>query len=222
MLQIAELTPSYHFVPLILKNIVFDLGGVIIDLDVERTIHAFAKLAGKSISEIQQAYTQHPEFLMYEKGELTDDQFRTALRKILNIHAADHDIDLCWNAMLVDLPKPKLDLLESLKQEYTVTVLSNTNNIHLEYINNCMLHGNQFQSLDSFFHHCYYSHQVGKRKPEPEIYRQLLDETSFNPKQTLFLDDRLENLEAAAAFGIQTRQVEYPNQVFELLKNKNE
>lgn len=182
---------------------------------MERTIDAFAQLSGKSPVQIETAYTQHLEFYAYEKGELSDHQFRIVLRKIFEITAADDDLDRCWNAMLVDLPKAKLELLEALKEKYTVTVLSNTNNIHLEYINKNMLPVSSAPSLDFYFHKQYYSHQLGKRKPEPDIYIQLLDETGFDPKQTLFLDDRVENLKAAEALGIQTRQVEHPNQVFD-------
>jgi glucose-1-phosphatase len=198
------------------KNIIFDLGGVIIDLSVDRTVQGFAELTGKTSGEILKAYQQYPDFHAYEKGELTDQQFREALRRIFSLHDSDHELDRAWNAMLVDLPLAKLELLDKLREKYTISVLSNTNNIHLHYVNKKMLpRVSSRLSLNEYFHYHYYSHLVNKRKPEAEIFVQVLQERSFDPAETLFLDDHPDNVAAAKALGIQTLLVGHPHQVFE-------
>ena len=185
-------------------------------MDVERTFLAFAKLSARSQQQIRNVYPQRAEFLAYEKGEITDQQFRSAVKDIFDSQVSDDEIDKCWNAMLVDLPVSKLDLLRGLKKNYTVSLISNTNGIHIDYVNTRMLPANTgFAVLDDYFHFAYYSHVVRKRKPEPEIFIQVLEENNFQPSQTIFLDDNSENIKAAASLGLQTKLVDYPNQVFE-------
>jgi glucose-1-phosphatase len=199
------------------KNLIFDLGGVIIDLAVERTIQGISSLSGFTEAQIRKAYLNHTEFLAYEKGELTDEEFRHALQQIFSFTADTAAIDEAWNAMLVALPQPKLSLLEKLMDQYTLAVLSNTNNIHLQYVNSVMLPAvSSRKSLNDFFHRHYYSHLVRKRKPEREIYSQVIEECKFKPEETLFLDDNAQNIAAAAALGIQTQIIAHPDDVYEL------
>ena len=202
------------------KNIIFDLGGVIIDLEVERTVLAFAELAGKSPSQIRENYHQQPEFIEFEMGNITEQQFRLAVNKIFGLQAADSEIDRCWNAMLVDLPKAKLELLIQLKEQFRVSLLSNTNSIHIEYVNKKMIPVvYPITSLDYFFHYTHYSHLMRKRKPGAEIFKQLLAENEFDPKQTIFLDDNSDNIKTADSLGIQTKLVEHPDQVFQFFNH---
>ncbi|MBX2963497.1 MAG: HAD family phosphatase [Cyclobacteriaceae bacterium] len=201
------------------KNLIFDLGGVIIDLSVNRTIQAFCTLSGFTEQQVQQAYGEHPEFFAYERGEISDEQFRASLKRFFSIAASDEAIDHAWNAMLVGLPKAKLELLEQLGNKFSVGVLSNTNNIHLSFVNQQLLPSvSSAASLNDYFHIHYYSHLVGKRKPELEIFEQVLSENGFYPEETLFLDDNKENIEAAEALGIKTFWVKHPDSVFEFFK----
>lgn len=201
------------------KNLIFDLGGVIIDLAVDKTILAICELSGFTPQQVRMAYQQYPEFFAYERGEISDAEFRLSFQRIFLFTSSDKEIDNVWNAMLVDLPAVKLQLLNDLKQQFSVTLLSNTNNIHLNFVNQQMLPKvSSAGSLDDYFHVSYYSHLVGKRKPEPEIFKQVLTENSFCPADTLFLDDNLENIEAAKALGIQTFCVEHPDQVLDYFK----
>ena len=202
------------------KNVVFDLGGVIIDLAVENTINEFSRLTGRTSSQIWEAYRAHDEFIQYEKGMISDEEFRQALCRIFSIKASTEDLDQSWNAMLVGLPKHKLDLLERLKSKFKVTVLSNTNNIHLQHVDTVLLPGiREHRPLNHFFHHHYYSHLVQKRKPEPEIFQQVLEENKFSPTETLFLDDNKENITAAETLGIQTQLIQHPDQVMDYFKS---
>ncbi|MCU0357776.1 MAG: HAD family phosphatase [Cyclobacteriaceae bacterium] len=199
------------------KNLVFDLGGVIIDLAIERTIDAISRLSGLTEAAIRKAYMHQPEFLAYEKGLITDDEFRNALQHIFSFKATVAVTDACWNAMLAGLPKQKLELLEKLGEHYHLTVLSNTNSIHLHHVNSAMLPAvSAHTSLNAYFNRHYYSHLVNKRKPEKEIFMQVLEESEFKPADTLFLDDNPENIAAAEVLGIHTRLITHPDNVYEL------
>ncbi len=198
------------------KNLIFDLGGVIIDLSPVRTVDAFSALSGVAPDDVRKAYLTELEFFAYERGEISDMEFRTAVQRILSFETTVHEFDRAWNAMLVDLPKAKLNLLDSLRSKFRVTLLSNTNNIHLDFVNQQMLPKVSEQiKLDAYFHGTYYSHLVGKRKPEPIIFQQVLEENGFVPQETVFLDDNPENIQSAARLGIQTFLVKNPDEVFD-------
>lgn len=196
------------------KNLIFDLGGVIIDLLPTRTVEAFSALSGVLPDDVRKAYMKEPEFFAFERGEISDAEFRSAVQRILSFEATVHEFNQAWNAMLVDLPASKLYLLEKLKSQYTVALLSNTNHIHIDFVNRTMLPlVSDKTELDDYVHISYYSHLMGKRKPEPEIFHQVIDENAFNPSETLFFDDNPENIQAAARLGIQTVLVKRPDEV---------
>lgn len=194
--------------------IIFDLGGVIVDLSVSKTIQAFSDLSGWPAHRIMDAYSKHQEFFAYERGELSDVEFRAMLRRIFSLQVTDAQLDAAWNAMLLGVPLKKLELIEKLKSEVSVFVLSNTNNIHIQCVNSMFLNG---RTLDDYFHKCYYSHEVGMRKPEIEIYRHVLQDAGLEPARTVFLDDNLENIQAASAVGIKAFHIAHPDYVFDLL-----
>jgi putative hydrolase of the HAD superfamily len=195
-----------------IKNIIFDLGGVIVDLAVDKTIHSFARLTALSHQQIDETYTTAPEFLSYEKGLMTDAEFRDCVRSLLRVDATDDELDACWNAMLVGLPPEKLALVFALHEQYNVYLLSNTNAIHIDHVNKFMLpRGNSKSALDDYFHVAYYSHIMHKRKPDAEIFEQVLTESKLNPDETLFLDDNHANVEGAKSVGIRAVQVDTPD-----------
>jgi glucose-1-phosphatase len=186
-----------------IKNIIFDLGGVILDLDVPRTLESFSKLSGIGVERVRSVFTSASGFEEYEKGLLTDAQFRDFVRDVYEVRAKDDQIDACWNAMLCGFPVQKLELLDRLKEQYNVVLLSNTNNIHHHYINHTLMPAvKKGKVLEDYFHKVYYSHRMLKRKPEPEIYQQVLDECNFIPAQTVLLDDNQSNVAGARMVGI--------------------
>lgn len=201
------------------KNLIFDLGGVILDLSVQDTLEAFSRLSGIPGEEVKRIFTGSPEFEDYEKGLLTDQQFREFVRQAYSIRAGDDQIDSSWNAMLLGIPLPKLQLLDKLRQSYNVFLLSNTNGIHLSYINEKILKPlTGKNSLDEWFHRAYYSHRMLKRKPDAEIFEQVLNENNLQPRETLFLDDNPANIAGAEKLGIRTVYVTTANQVFEVFQ----
>jgi glucose-1-phosphatase len=198
------------------KNLIFDLGGVIIDLDVERTEEAFALLSGKSVLEIKELVAGSNAFLRYEKGLLNDQEFRNSVRSLLHINASDLEIDAAWNAMLGEIPLKRIKLLERLKVDYQLYLLSNTNNIHLICFNEIVKSSCGSLSLNPYFDKTYYSHLVKMRKPDSEIYNLVLGENNLLAHETLFLDDNVSNLEGASRTGIRTFHVRYPDMIFSL------
>jgi len=193
------------------KNLIFDLGGVILDLSVPDTLRSFAQVSGIDLDKVKQLFSEGEGFLQYEKGEIGDDEFRDFVRKLYGINTSDEELDRCWNAMLLGIPTQKLDLLLQLKEKYSVYLLSNTNTIHLNYIERNLLPGPDHSGLAPYFHRDYYSHRMGKRKPDADIFEQVLDENNLQPADTLFLDDNRANIDAAAALKIQTLFVNSPD-----------
>ena len=199
-----------------IKNLIFDLGGVILDLSVKDTLESFAKVSGLPLDKVKTLFVSSPEFEHFEKGEIDDAAFRDFVKRLYNVTVSDAEIDRCWNAMLLGIPKGKLDLLLELKKQYEVLLLSNTNNIHLSYINTKIVRPLVGEdSLDQFFHKSYYSHLMQMRKPDAEIFLKVLDDNHFKAEETLFLDDNADNIKGAASLGIQTVHVTHPDLVIE-------
>jgi glucose-1-phosphatase len=199
-----------------IKNLIFDLGGVIIDLSIDHTIDAVSKMSGMNKKKVTELYNS-PGFEIYEKGLMDDAEFRDYVRDVFSMESTSEEIDACWNAMLRGLPVVKLDLLMSLKDRYKVYLLSNTNGIHLNYINSVMLPAvvPGVTSLDQYFHKAYYSHLMKKRKPDAEIFEQVLEENNLAGNETLFLDDNPGNIKGANLVGIKTVHVVTPDLILD-------
>lgn len=195
--------------------LIFDLGGVIINLEIERTIRALSELSGIPSKQIVELYWHHPQFHAYEKGQIDDDKFRNFVRDLLKIKASDKQIDAAWNAMILDIPKERLHLLQRLGERYPLFLLSNTNNIHLNYVKQ-VYKPLDTEMLDDHFQKAYYSHHVGMRKPDADIYEMVLEENRLDPSRTLFLDDNKHNIAGASAVGLKTFLVETPTQILTL------
>ncbi len=198
------------------KNIIFDLGGVIINLDESRTISAFAAISKLPYTSVENSILHSEYYKKYEKGLLDDDQFRTAIRKEFQIEATDQQIDECMNAMLLDIPVERIELLKSLRSSFRLFLLSNTNNIHLNKFNSIFKQNIGGEYIDECFDKAYYSHRVNMRKPDMEIYQLIINENDLDPIGTLFLDDNESNLKGAQALGINTFHIKNPSQLFEL------
>jgi putative hydrolase of the HAD superfamily len=201
-----------------IKNIIFDLGGVIIDLSVDSTLRKFSELSGHPVNKVMETYHARPEFYAYEKGEITNDQFRSALKGIFGLKSLDSELDLCWNAMLGEIPAERIELLRDLKLKYKTFLLSNTNAIHLDCFSGIVKKSHNIESLEPLFHKTYYSHLLKMRKPDAEIYEYVLRDNNLKADETIFLDDNVANLKGAASVGIQTFHVTHPDTIFSLFR----
>lgn len=190
-----------------IKNLIFDIGDVIVDIDYPTTIAEFQKLAVVEFSEIVSYSKQHSLFDQFERGEISAQDFRNQLKPLLKPETTDEAINQAWNAILIHYPKAKFDLLLELKKRYRTFALSNINEIHVAEIDRVAkecLHVSQFAD---FFHRAFYSNEVGHRKPETAIYEFVMREENIVPSETLFIDDKAENIAAAKALGWQAYQL---------------
>ena len=191
-----------------IKNLVFDLGGVVVDINPAASFSAIQALAADS-TLVDEQFSEHTDlFFDYEKGLIDDPQFRAGVRELIhqpNLAAAA--IDEAWCCMLLDVPSPRLQLLTELKRRYRTFVLSNTNYIHVKAFNQIIATASEHSTINAFFEKVYYSHELKMRKPEAQIYQYILEDSNLLPHETLFLDDREENLVAAEALGIKTQRV---------------
>lgn len=198
------------------KNVIFDLGGVLLDLDVQKTYQAFSKLTGIPEAKIKSILGESRLFLEYEKGNVTDNEFRTQAKDILRLTCSDSIFDNAWNQMLGDLPKKRLDLLNQLNGSYRTFLLSNTNQIHKNHFSSVVKKNSGGIELDNFFTKAYYSHLIKMRKPDSEIFEFVLSENKLAADETIFLDDNVSNLEGAEKLGIKTHLITHPEMTFTL------
>lgn len=195
-----------------MKNLIFDLGGVVLDLDVAATLKGFSALSGLDEATVTKRFVSSAGFLEFERGELSEQDFRKFVRELYNVEAPDEELDRCWNAMLVAFPIEKLHLLNNLRKHYKTFLLSNTNSIHLRCINEVIIPATDgMHTLDDYFDRTYYSHEMGTRKPEAAIFQQVLNENNLVAAETLFLDDNADNIAGAERVGLKTAFVNTPS-----------
>ncbi len=183
------------------SNIIFDFGGVIININPELVVNQFKKLGMNNTNMIGEEYKKNGLFDRLEKGIISPEDFRTEIRKHLSQNVSDLQIDDAWNAMLLDLPYERLALIKELRKNHKVYLLSNTNIIHWECYSKYVL-DTYGEELSSFFDKDYYSHCMNLRKPDKAIYTAVLEQEQLNPAETLFIDDMLQNVEAARSVGM--------------------
>jgi glucose-1-phosphatase len=197
------------------QALIFDLGGVLLDLSFERTYQAFSELSSRTVEEIR-TFSREPFFQDYECGRLSDNDFRNFLRAGLGTQASDSKLDDAWNAMLLDIPRKRLSIVGSLSSRYKIFLLSNTNAIHAACFTEKVLQQTGL-GIEDYFHSIYYSHLLYMRKPSPEIFEHVLAENKLVPACVLFFDDLPENLAGAQEAGISTFHVTDANELFEKL-----
>jgi FMN phosphatase YigB (HAD superfamily) len=191
-----------------IKNIIFDLGEVIVDLDISATEKAFAELLPLNNNPIYSYSSQTRVFDLLETGKISPQEFRNELRKLSSSDMTDEQIDIAWNAMLIEIPKRKINLVQNLR---------NTNKIHIDYVNAKLLPPLALLDLSEVFDQVYYSHDIRERKPDDAAFTYVLNKHELNPTETLFIDDKLENIETAQKLGIKTWHLTNREDLYELL-----
>jgi putative hydrolase of the HAD superfamily len=186
------------------KNIIFDFGGVIINIDYNLTSEAFRKMGLNHFDEFFSKAKQNQLFDLYEKGLITSHEFRTELRGAFNNKPAAEQINEAWNAMLLDLPDERIELLKKLKSTHRTFLLSNTNEIHIDKIYKDLKEQKGIDDFADYFEKVYLSYRVKMRKPDAEIFQLVLKENKLNKDETLFIDDSPQHIESAKKLGIPT------------------
>ncbi|MGE0078560.1 MAG: HAD family hydrolase [Bacteroidales bacterium] len=190
-----------------IKNIIFDLGGVVLDIEYKKTLDAFKKLGVDNLENIFTLSSQVELFNKLDCGLISPSEFRNELRNHIKQDLSDEAIDNAWNALLLDWNKDRLHLLEKLKNHYQVYLLSNTNIIHSNIYNAWLAKIANGKNLKDYFDKVYYSYEVGLRKPNPKIFNLVLQENGLIAEETLFIDDTLEHIESAKKLRLQTYNI---------------
>ncbi|MEO6316875.1 MAG: HAD family phosphatase [Chitinophagaceae bacterium] len=198
-----------------IKNIIFDLGGVIINIDFKKTENAFAELGFGDFKQYITQFHITPFFEEYETGQLDDETFIKGIQKIAGHPLSEQQVTEAWNALLLDFPPARIALLEKLKKHYRIFLLSNTNSLHYKMFQE-KLFATAGKRLEDLFEKAYFSHTAHLRKPDAAIYQLVLDENKLNPEETLFIDDTESNFSGAHESGIQTFYLKPPMQITEM------
>lgn len=205
-----------------MKNIIFDLGDVIIPIDLRAPLRTFAQLANRPEAEMEALWKEHGIWQQHETGLIDDEAFRAAVRALVRGETdepdrwADDVIDAAWNTVLLDLPLDRIERIRSLQGRYRLFLLSNTNAIHIQEVDRRLAELGQ-PPLESLFEQVFYSHIVRMMKPNPAIYQHVLKQAGLVAEETVFLDDNPQNIQAAAALGIRAVQVVSPNTILHYL-----
>lgn len=203
-----------------IKNIVFDLGNVIIDIDVPQAAQSFAQLSGQKPEDVVEMFGTAGLFGQFETGKLDADGFRAYVRDLLkNPDWEDAVVDTAWNSLLLDIPPERIEMIQKLSENYRLFLLSNTSSIHIEAVNRILEKATGVARLDDLFEKLFLSYEMGLMKPDPAIYEQVLQEAGLEASETLFLDDNENNIVAARALGIQTFHIAPPLTMLDFLQD---
>lgn len=187
-----------------IKNIIFDYGNVIFDIDHQLTISAFQDLGLQHDKAFFGHLQQNPLFDLFEMGKISSADFRNEVRKIADQNFSDETIDTAWNTLLLGIRPGYLEFLEGIKPLYRTFLLSNNNEIHYNWINEYLLKEFGIPNMSQYFEHDYYSHLMGLRKPNADIFQKVIDEQHIIAAETLFIDDSPQHLETAKSLGFKT------------------
>lgn len=189
----------------IVEAVIFDLGGVLINLDYKRTGAAFVALG---LSDFNEAYSQMQQsdlFDRFETGHVSPFHFINRLLDQLPAGSNGNQVVHAWNAMILDFPKQRLEWLKAFRENSgkKVFLLSNTNALHMDAVRRSLQEAVGHQRLEEYFDRVYLSHEMGMRKPDPEIFLRVCNEQELQPASTLFIDDSPQHVEGARKAGLQ-------------------
>jgi FMN phosphatase YigB (HAD superfamily) len=199
-----------------IKNIIFDLGGIFIDINFKATEKKFISLG---VTNFNDYYTQHTASSLFEDletGKISPLEFYSRFRLETGVDCTDEQIKEAWNAMLGKFPVERLSWLEEIGFKYAIYLYSNTNIIHYDAIQKIYHECTGKENFDAYFIKAHYSHDLGLRKPYPESFTKLLAIENLDAAETLFIDDTLKNIEGAQQAGLQTIWLQHPKTVLDL------
>jgi len=200
-----------------IRNIVLDLGGVILDLDVNKSIELLSALGLPGEENLDIIFSKYPFFLKFETGRVSPDEFIDSLSTQLGDHTPKEKIIEAWNAMILGFQPDTLKLLSGLSKEYRMFLLSNTNALHEVYYNDILHMKHGIPNLTDIFEKVYYSHDVNMRKPDHEIFQHVLVDSQLNAGETLYIDDTEVHVKAAGELGMHAYHLRVPQRLTEVL-----
>jgi putative hydrolase of the HAD superfamily len=189
-----------------ITTLIFDFGGVIYNIDIQRGIDKLKKIGFIDADKYIGHFSHTGFFIQWEKGELSPAEFRNEIRKLSTVDLTDNQIDDAWCSIMLDIPRERIDLLLQLRKRYKILLLSNTNPLHI-LVSTPLELAKYKLTMDDLFDKCYYSYEMGAVKPNPEIFELLLKDAKLKPDECLFLDDGQKNIDTANMLGFKTYHV---------------
>ncbi len=187
------------------ENVIFDLGGVLLDIDYTTTLRALSDLGVKNVEQMYTQAAQTDLFDMLDVGAISPAEFRAELRKLTSQAISDEQLDSAWCAMLGNFRRESCELLLQLRSRYRTFLYSNTNAIHVPVFERMFKEQLGVSAeFGSYFEQCYYSNTLGARKPNSDGFLRIIRENSLAPERTLFIDDTLGHIKGAQAVGLRT------------------
>ncbi len=188
--------------------VIFDFGGVLLNLDLDSTLQAFARLGIPDFKKLFTLYHASPVFLDLEIGKVEPKAFAEGISKEIGRPLPEQEVFEAWNAMLADFRLESLAFVDKLRQTTPTFLYSNTNIIHYEVFQKRIAETTPYAHLNDLFHRAYYSHEMGMRKPHPEGYLHILADQGLTASETLFVDDNADNIAGAQAVGLMTHHLQ--------------
>lgn len=202
-----------------IENIIFDFGGVIIDIDPMLTVRELEKSGFRDIEKLKTKEFYQQVIYKFEKGIDTPAVFHNKLRQYLHMDLSDQQLDDAWNALLFDIPEERIRIIEQVKKHYPIYLLSNSNEIHYDlYVRDLQLRFG-YREFDELFDKAYFSFDLHLAKPHPEIFEFVINQHQLIPEKTLFIDDRIENIKGARKAGLRTYHLSSPQRIRNLFRN---
>ena len=200
-----------------IKNIIFDLGGVLLNIDPKKTIEAFGQLGMEQLIGDKGLTYDHDVFYLMEQGKITPEEFRNGVRELLTGKVTDEQIDAAWTAMLLDFPKVRIELVRKLRKDYGIYLFSNTNAIHVLKYQDIFRKQHGFE-VSSLFEKDFHSNEIGFRKPSADSFQKIIRLSGIHPEESLFIDDSLQNVEGAIACGLKGYWLEPGQKIEEIFQ----
>jgi glucose-1-phosphatase len=187
-----------------LKNIIFDLGAVLIDIDYKKTEKAFIQLGFTNFDKMYTQYTANEVFEKLETGKISNDDFYKTIIGLSEREITAMQIKTAWNAILLNWRKNSVAFLKTIGKQYNIYLLSNTNAIHQEAFFESLKIETGITNFNSFFRKAYYSHEIHLRKPNADIFEFVAKDAGINVEESLFIDDSHNNIKTARGLGFKT------------------
>ncbi|MEE1001340.1 MAG: HAD family phosphatase [Bacteroidales bacterium] len=187
-----------------IKNLLLDMGGVILDVSYQRVIETFKSYGIENFDKVYTQAKQVEIIDLFEEGKCSAEEFRDGVRKLVGKELSDEQIDKAWFSMILEIPRDVIQLLGVLKLKYRLFLFSNTNVLHIEYLKKEFERQLGFDLFNCVFDKAFFSNEIHHRKPHPESFKYVLEQAGIEAEETLFIDDSKQHLEGASKVGLNT------------------
>jgi len=195
------------------ENIIFDFGGIFVDLDFKKTTDAFNRLgAVGDFSHFFSKASQTPLFNQFEVGAISSREFLSQLQDFLELkNISEQELIDAWAALLLDIKPERIEFLKEIGKGKKIFLLSNINQLHEEYMDRYLIQNPEFKDFYSHFDKVYFSHRIGLRKPHTDIFEYVCKDSALDKNKTIFIDDSIQHVEGARKFGLQAYHLDPSN-----------